>query len=205
MDEVTNAVELAGGALDAPSFSHESRGIRFFAFPLGAQRLSGAIDSINIIARESLLEPVSIRPGQRLRVLGELRSFNNKSGHGARLVITVFARQLQPWEGPDENSVQLCGTVCKPPILRRTPLGREICDLILAVPRRYKRSDYIPVIAWGPQAREAAGCPVGQRLRVLGRIQSRSYTKVLDGVSFERTAFELSAGEIQPWPGTISY
>ncbi len=205
MDEVTNAVELGGGALDAPSFSHESRGIRFFSFPLGARRLSGAVDSINIIARESLLAPLAIEAGQRLRVLGELRSFNNKSGQGARLVITVFARQIQPWEGPDENSVQLTGTVCKAPILRRTPLGREICDLILAVPRRYKRSDYIPVIAWGQQAREAALSEVGRRLLIRGRIQSRSYTKVLDGLSIERTAFELSAGTIAALPDTISY
>ncbi len=204
MDEVTNSVELCGSAEDTPAFSHESRGIRFFSFPLGARRLSGAVDSINIIARESQLGG-DIRPGQRLRVTGELRSFNNKSGQGARLVITVFARELQSWEGADENAVSLAGTVCKEPILRRTPLGREICDLILAVPRRYKRSDYIPVIAWGAQAREAADCAIGQRLRLQGRIQSRRYTKIIDGLSLERTAFELSASEILLLSDTSPY
>ena len=205
MDEVTNSVELCGSAQDAPAFSHESRGIRFFSFPLDARRLSGAVDSINIIARESLLREAAVAPGQRLQVLGELRSFNNKSGRGARLVITVFARELHTWEGGDENLVRLTGTVCKEPVLRRTPLGREICDLILAVPRRYKRSDYIPVIAWGQQAREAALCAVGQRLALRGRIQSRHYTKIIDGLSFERTAFELSAGEILALPDTTLY
>lgn len=196
MDEVTNRVELCGTVLDDPGFSHESRGIRFYSFPLQTRRLSGAADRINIIAREGLLAGPCPELGDRLQLLGELRSFNNKSGTGARLVITVFARQLLPWSGPDENCAELAGTLCKEPVLRRTPLGREICDMILAVPRRYRRSDYIPVITWGAQARDAALCGVGTRLLLRGRIQSRQYTKVLDGVSMERTAFELSANDL---------
>lgn len=196
MDEVINRVELCGTVSDAPGYSHESRGLRFYSFPLQARRLSGAADRINIIAREDLLAGPMPEAGDRLQVLGELRSFNNKSGIGARLVITVYARQILPWDGPDENTAELAGTVCKEPVLRRTPLGREICDMILAVPRRYRRSDYIPVIAWGAQAREAALCGVGTRLLLRGRVQSRQYTKVIDGVSMERTAFELSANDL---------
>ncbi len=196
MEEVVNLVRLCGTVADAPVFSHESRSIRFYSFPLTACRLSGAADTINVVVRESLLAVCPLRRGERVCVRGELRSFNNKSGVGAKLVITVLARVLEPGGAEDENSVELCGAVCKPPILRRTPLGREICDIILAVPRRYSRSDYIPMIVWGASSREAAGCAVGERLCVRGRIQSRRYTKVVDGAVMERTAFELSAGEL---------
>lgn len=199
MEEVVNLVRLCGTVADAPVFSHESRSIRFYSFPLTARRLSGTADTVNVIVRRSMLDAHPLRPGNRVALGGELRSFNNKSGVGAKLVITVYARALEYDESAeDENTAELYGTVCKPPILRRTPLGREICDIILAVPRRYSRSDYIPVIAWGALGREAAQFAVGERLCVRGRIQSRRYTKMLDGVAMERTAFELSAGELFP-------
>lgn len=198
MDEVTNRVELCGTVPEAPHFSHESRGIRFFLFPLETKRLSGAVDKINVIARESLMAALEIEPAGKMRVEGELRSFNNKSGVGSRLVITVFARKLSLCDGEDENSVLLTGTVCKEPVLRVTPMGRQICDVILAVGRHYSRSDYIPVIAWGGQAQDAAMWGVGSRLQVRGRVQSRKYMKMLDGTSLEKTAFEVSAAEIVP-------
>ena len=198
MDEVTNRVELCGTVPEAPHFSHESRGIRFFLFPLETKRLSGAVDKINVIARESLMAALEIEPAGKMRVEGELRSFNNKSGVGSRLVITVFARKLSLCDGEDENSVLLTGTVCKEPVLRVTPMGRQICDVILAVGRHYSRSDYIPVIAWGGQAQDAAMWGVGSRLQVRGRVQSRKYMKVTDGTSLEKTAFEVSAAEIVP-------
>ena len=128
MDEVTNRVELCGTVPEAPHFSHESRGIRFFLFPLETKRLSGAVDKINVIARESLMAALEIEPAGKMRVEGELRSFNNKSGVGSRLVITVFARKLSLCDGEDENSVLLTGTVCKEPVLRVTPM-----DYLLAV------------------------------------------------------------------------
>ena len=198
MDEVTNRVELCGTVPEAPHFSHESRGIRFFLFPLETKRLSGAVDKINVIARESLMAALEIEPAGKMRVEGELRSFNNKSGVGSRLVITVFARKLSLCDGEDENSVLLTGTVCKEPVLRVTPMGRQICDVILAVGRHYSRSDYIPVIAWGGQAQDAAMWGVGSRLQVRGRVQSRKYMKMLDGTNLEKTAFEVSAAEIVP-------
>ena len=199
MDEVfaANRAELCGTAAALPRYSHESRGIRFYIFPLTVRRLSGTADTVNVVLRESMLPEDDMLLSGPVRVTGELRSFNNKSGVGSRLVLTVFARELAPG-GEDENRISLTGAVCKPPILRITPMGREICDLILAVPRRYRRSDYIPVIAWGQQARDVADSPVGTQLTVRGRLQSRAYTKVIDGESFQRMAFEVSAADIFP-------
>lgn len=200
MDEVfaANRAELCGTVVSPPRYSHDSRGIRFFTFPLETRRLSGTSDTLNIILRESMLDPDLIRDGGRVRVVGELRSFNNRSGVGNRLILTIFARDLLPGDGEDENHIILTGTVCKAPTLRVTPMGREICDIILAVGRRYRRSDYIPVIAWGRQAQEVSESTVGTQLVVRGRLQSRAYTKVIDGESFERLAFEVSAADIFP-------
>lgn len=197
MDEVfaANRAEICGRVAEAPCYSHESRGIGFYVFPLETCRLSGTVDRLNIVLREGMLSSF-LREGRSIRVTGELRSFNNKSGVGNRLILTVFARGIEPWEGEDENHIALTGTICKIPTLRVTPMGREICDIILAVSRRYRRSDYIPVIAWGFQAREIAGCAVGDQLSVQGRLQSRCYTKIIDGESFERMAFEVSAADV---------
>ncbi len=200
MDEVfaANRAELCGTVADTPRYSHDSRGIRFFTFPLETRRLSGTSDTLNIVLRENMLDDGLTSEGARVRVTGELRSFNNRSGVGNRLILTIFTRQLLPGDGDDENHIALTGTVCKQPTLRVTPMGREICDIILAVGRRYHRSDYIPVIAWGRQAQETAEAPVGTQLVVRGRLQSRAYTKVIDGQSFERLAFEVSAADIFP-------
>ena len=197
MDEVfaTNRAELCGIATAAPRYSHESRGIRFYTFPLQTRRLSGTADTVNIVLRESMLPDDGLLEDGPVRITGELRSFNNKSGVGNRLVLTIFARELAPG-GEDENRISLTGTVCKEPTLRVTPMGREICDVILAVARRYRRSDYIPVIAWGQQARDTAQAAVGAQLAVRGRLQSRAYTKVIDGESFQRQAFEVSAADV---------
>lgn len=200
MDEVfvTNRAELCGTALTPPTFSHDSRGIRFFTFPLMTRRLSGTADTVNVIVRQSMLPEPELFETGRLQVEGELRSFNNKSGVGSRLVLTVLARTILAGDGPDDNRITLTGAVCKAPTLRMTPMGREICDVILAVSRRYRRSDYIPVIAWGQQARQTALAPVGAQLSVRGRLQSRPYTKVIDGETVQRTAFEVSAADIFP-------
>lgn len=199
MDEsfAANRAELCGFVSEPPEYSHESRGLRFYVFPLETLRLSGTSDSLNIVVRESMLSEVPPL-GERVRVEGELRTFNNRSGTGSRLVLTVYARELEASYGPDENRILLTGAICKAPSYRVTPMGREICDIILAVGRRYRRSDYIPVIAWGMQAREIASCPVGTQLSVRGRLQSREYTKVIDGESYQRRAFEVSAADILP-------
>lgn len=200
MDEtrIGNRVELRGDVASGPVFSHESRGEKFYQFVMDVQRLSGAYDSLRVIARQSQLALLEIEAGKRLYVLGELRSFNNKSGEGSRLVITVFARELRMEEGEDLNAVILQGTLCKPPNLRTTPMGREICDLMLAVNRRYGRSDYLPCIAWGQRARETSLLTVGARVKLVGRIQSRKYIKDTGDGTVEKTAFEVSAITITP-------
>ena len=198
MEELSaaNYVCLCGVMAAAPEFSHAGRGETFYAFPLETRRLSGAVDKINIVARRELMSP-ELREAGKLRVTGELRSFNNRRGEGAKLVITVFAREIAFCDDADENTVRLAGTLCKQPNLRTTPMGRDICDLMLAVNRRYGRSDYLPCITWGLRAREAAGWQVGDRAHLTGRIQSRGYIKLIDGEAYERTAFEVSVVEIE--------
>lgn len=199
MDEsgrTRNEAELRGALAAAPGFSHLSRGERFFTFPIETRRLSGVCDRINVIARQSLLEGLELKESPGLYVRGELRSFNNRRGEGAKLVITLFARELYFDEGEDLNRIELSGTLCKMPNLRVTPMGRDICDLMLAVNRRCGRSDYLPCICWGRRAREAAGLVTGDRLELTGRIQSRPYIKLIDGVPFEKTAYEVSVMEL---------
>lgn len=193
-----NYAMLRGVLCEPPRFSHENREERFYQFSLEVRRLSGAADILHIIARESLLEALEPGGGGKILVRGELRSFNNKSGVGARLVITVFARELRLDDGEDENTVALRGALCKQPNYRVTPMGREICDLMLAVRRRYGRSDYLPCIAWGASAREAAEWSVGSGVSLTGRIQSRVYQKVIDGETVEKTAYEVSVTQIAP-------
>ena len=195
MDEkwINNSVELTGDLGGRPVVSHVSRDEVYYIFPLCIHRLSGTSDTINIMARRSLMEQVTPRAASKITVRGELRSFNNKTGCGSRLIITVFARTISLSEGEDANHVALHGVLCKPPNLRRTPMGREICDLMLAISRRYGRSDYLPCIAWGQNAVEASGWAVGTGLEVAGRIQSRKYIKLENGFSVEKTAFEVSA------------
>ena len=190
--KVSNYALLRGVLREPPRFSHRSRDECFYQFSLDVSRLSGAVDTIHIIARQALLDALEPVGGEKLCVRGELRSFNNKSGVGARLIITIFARELTLEDGPDENTIGLCGVLCKPPNYRVTPMGREICDLMLAVRRRYGRSDYLPCIAWGASAREAADWTVGSGVRLVGRIQSRVYQKITDGDVVEKTAYEVS-------------
>ena len=138
--------------------------------------------------------------GGKLAVTGELRSFNNHRGNGPKLVLTVFVRELEVWDGEDQNLVRLQGALCRPPKLRCTPLGREIADLMLAVNRRCGRSDYLPCICWGTLARRAQGWDTGQRLQLEGRLQSREYTKITEAGSEIRTAFEVSAARAEEAP-----
>lgn len=187
-----NLIRLCGTMAAPPEYSHTGRFERFYIFPLDVQRLSGACDSINIIVRQAQLEELAVQEKSKLRVTGELRSFNNRKGEGAKLVITVLARELELCDDEDENSVLLTGTLCKPPNLRTTPMGRDICDLMLAVNRRYGRSDYLPCICWGLKARDAAQWDVGTVITLTGRVQSRKYIKLIDGRPMEKTAFEVS-------------
>ena len=187
------------GTVDAlPIFSHENHGVEYQVFPLAVPRLSGTVDRLNVVAARPLLERRPLTPGDRVEVQGEVRSFNNRTGPGSRLVITLFARSVAPTREEPANQLTLAGVLCKPPILRRTPLGREICDLMLAVNRKYGRADYLPCIAWGALARRCGGLEVGDGLRLEGRLQSRIYQKVVEGVVQDRTAFEISVMRLEP-------
>lgn len=194
MEEIklTNYAMLRGTVCGAPHFSHESRGEKFYQFPLQVYRLSGVSDVINIIVRQELAQALEIQSEEKLCVVGELRSFNNKSGVGPKLIITVFAKELWFDSGDDANTIELTGTICKQPNLRITPMGREICDLMIAVNRKYGRSDYLPCIAWGARAHDAACWDVGTVVVLNGRIQSRIYTKNIEGETVEKTAYEVS-------------
>jgi len=192
-----NQILLRGQVAQAPVFSHESHSTRFWTFPLSVPRLSGVADTLNLLVREELVQGLSA--GDRISVNGTVRSFNNRSGSGSRLVITVLVHTLSPWEGPPENALTLSGTLCKPPIFRRTPLGREISDLMLAVPRRYGRAtDFLPCIAWGSLAAQTAQFTVGSPLCLEGRLQSRTYTKLIDAHPVEKVAYEISILSLLP-------
>ena len=192
MDNNFNRVRLCGRAAGEPALSHINHGEHFYRFPLSVERLSGQEDLLPVILPRRLLEEHPVHTGDTLTLTGQLRSFNNKSGQGNRLVITVFAQSIEPGDGSYFNRILLSGALCKKPVLRRTPLGRSICDVILAVNRHYGRADYLPCIAWGQTAVQIAGMDVGERLALEGRVQSRTYTKLLESGSEERTAFEVS-------------
>ncbi len=198
MEEMNNYVELCGTLADKPKFSHVGGSDNYYSFPLDIERLSGFVDTINIIVREDMLEQLEVDNSSHVAITGELRSFNNKHGEGSRLVISVLAKQLSLCDDDDKNTVLLTGALCKRPNLRKTPMGRQICDLMLAVNRRYGRSDYLPCIAWGRLAENTAALAVGDALSLEGRIQSRKYIKSINGVLTERTAFEVSVVSLTP-------
>lgn len=192
-----NYTRLCGTMAGSPVYSHSGRGEQFYSFPLEIQRLSGNTDTVNIVVRHSQLAALEVSGSGKLRVTGQLRTFNNRRGDGAKLVITVLAMELEFCDDEDENFVSLTGALCKTPTLRTTPMGRDICDLMVAVNRHYGRSDYLPCICWGIKARAASLWSVGTSVHLEGRIQSRHYIKLTDEGAVEKTAFEVSVTEIE--------
>lgn len=187
-----NQIFLRGFVAEPPRFSHESHGTDYDTFPLSVPRLSGAADRLNILTDRTTLTLLSLSVGDMVELTGEVRSFNNRSGKGSRLVISVFARTLVHAQGDPVNELILSGALCKEPKHRRTPLGRDICDMLLAVNRRYGRADYLPCIAWGSLALACGELEVGTRLHLEGRLQSRLYHKEENGVKVPHTAYEVS-------------
>ncbi len=192
-----NHIKLCGSLAAPPVYSHSARGRIFYSFPLEVRRLSGSTDTVNVLLGAEQLKELDISDCGKLCVEGQLRTWNNRRGEGAKLVITVLARELYFCDGPDENLVRLSGTLCKAPNLRITPMGRDICDLMLAVNRHYGRSDYLPCICWGMKARQAANWQVGTSLHLEGRLQSRNYIKLTEEGASQRVAFEVSVTEIE--------
>ena len=186
-----NRIVLRGQVAGEPALTHSNHGVDYATVPFRVPRLSGAEDVLNLVFPWG--ERALWQPGMWRWAEGEVRSFNNRSGAGARLVITVLVRASGPAdEGEGENRLVLSGALCKPPVRRRTPLGREICDLLLAVNRPYGRADYLPCIAWGSLAALCGELEVGDRLRLEGRLQSRRYRKLTEAGEESRTAYEVS-------------
>ena len=193
MEHNVNQITLRGQLQQLPEFSHENHGRKFLRFLLDVPRLSGAVDTLPIIADESILKALDPCGGAMLTVTGQIRSHNIRSDGKRRLLIFVFAESIVAEDGEPINEVVLEGPLCKEPIYRRTPLGREICDVMLAVPRGYKRADYLPCILWGKVAKEVAACQLRDTVQICGRMQSRGYTKVTEDGPQERVAYEISA------------
>ena len=193
MEHTTNIISLRGELAELPVFSHENHGRRFYRFTLEVPRLSGTVDSLPIVAEQRLLDELDLSGGQMLAVTGQIRSHNVRVDGIRRLLIFVFALTVTAEDGAPVNDVMLEGPLCREPTYRRTPLGREICDVMLAVPRSFHRADYLPCILWGRTAQEIATCHTREEIRICGRLQSRSYTKQTENGPEQRVAYEISA------------
>lgn len=193
MEYSTNSITIRGSLIELPCFSHENHSRKFLRFLLEVPRLSGAVDILPVIAEESLLASLDPTAGRMLTVSGQIRSHNQRTEGNRHLLIFVFASKIEIEDGEPLNEVTLEGPLCREPNFRRTPLGREICDVMLAVPRAFHRADYLPCILWGRTAQEVALCHTREVIRIYGRLQSRVYTKLTEEGSQQKTAYEISA------------
>lgn len=205
----SNYLTLVGKVTGEKKFSHEIYGERFFIFKLSIPRLSGNADIIPITVSERLITDEMLQEGKKLLVKGQFRSYNSYENERNKLILTVFAKDVVELEENEEdneivkkdsisNEVVLIGFICKKPIYRQTPFGREIADILLAVNRAYNKSDYIPCIAWGRNARFSQNLEVGTKVKVVGRVQSREYEKKHeDGTVETKIAYEVSIGSLE--------
>ena len=205
--EDNNHLVLVGKVTSEKEFSHEIYGEKFYAFDLSIPRLSGSADVIPVTISERLLTVRDIKIGENVRIDGQFRSYNSYENERNRLILTVFVKDIEflnddeiqlPRKDIISNEVILDGFVCKRPIYRKTPFGREISDVLLAVNRAYNKSDYIPCIAWGRNARFCENIAVGTEVKVVGRVQSREYEKKKeDGTVEKRIAYEVSVSSLE--------
>ncbi len=193
MEQTTNSITVRGSILSLPEFSHENHGRKFYRFMLEVPRLSGAVDTLPVMASEQLVQQLDPFEGEMICVTGQIRSHNLRDQDGRHLLIFIFATDLITEDGQPANDVLIEGILCRDPTYRRTPLGREICDAMLAVPRAFRRADYLPCILWGRTAQEVSACRTGDKVRIYGRLQSRIYTKLTEDGAIEKTAYEISA------------
>lgn len=195
-----NEARLCGEVASKPVLSHDVHGEKFYKFCIKSKRLSENEDILIVTASEKLLENKNIKEGDKAELTGQFRSYNNYSGVGNKLVLTFFARTLELLECCFEpcNEVYLNGYVCKEIICRTTPFGREIADVLLAVNRAYNKSDYIPCIVWGRNARRLKDVSVGSNLKIWGRMQSRDYEKKINEIeTIKKTAYEVSVSRVE--------
>ena len=197
-----NQVTIMGKVATEFSFSHEVFGEGFYMVEVEVKRLSNSEDRIPLMISERLIDVTQDYTGEYIMVHGQFRSYNRHEEQKNRLVLSVFVREISFMEeepdGTKTNSIWLDGYICKEPIYRKTPLGREIADLLLAVNRPYGKSDYIPCICWGRNARYASGFEVGEHVQLLARIQSREYVKrISDTETEKRVAYEVSVSKLE--------
>lgn len=200
--DTNNVITLTGVITSEKEVSHEIYGEVFYRFNLEVQRLSGNADIIPVTVSERLDITSELAVGKKVKVDGQFRSYNNYVGEKSRLVLTVFAKEISFYNEEEEvdnpNTVELNGFICKKPIYRQTPFGREIADILLAVNRAYNKSDYIPAIAWGRNARFCQNLEVGQNVKIYGRVQSRMYEKKHeDGTVENKIAYEVSISRLE--------
>ena len=193
MEHTSNTIILRGTLLALPQYSHTNHGKRFYRFTLEVPRLSGAVDLLPVVAEEPIVMNIDPTAGDMLTVTGQVRSHNQHSEDGRHLLIFVFASSVTAESGEPLNDVYLEGPLCREPTFRRTPLGREICDAMLAVPRAFHRADYLPCIIWGRTAQNIATCHTRDVIAIRGRLQSRIYTKLTPNGAEDRTTYEISA------------
>ena len=197
-----NKVSVIGEIVSDFTFSHEVFGEGFYMVEVEVKRLSNSEDRIPLMISERLIDVTQDYTGEYIMVHGQFHSYNRHEEQKNRLVLSVFVREISFMEeepdGTKTNSIWLDGYICKEPIYRKTPLGREIADLLLAVNRPYGKSDYIPCICWGRNARYASGFEVGEHVQILGRIQSRDYVKKISETETQtRTAYEVSVSKLE--------
>ena len=193
-----NEARLVGRVSRNLEYSHEVHGESFYKMRVKSERISENNDEIIVTVSERLITDMDLEVGTTVEISGQFRSYNNYSGEGSRLILTLFAREIEISEKECENEIFLNGYICKPAIFRTTPFGREIADILLAVNRAYGKSDYIPCIAWGRNAKFAENLPVGTNIKVWGRMQSRNYQKKLDEETVvEKTAYEVSISKLE--------
>ncbi len=193
-----NKLQLTGIISKEPVYSHEVFGEGFFETEITVPRLSDQTDTIPVTISDRLISQNGIEVGDKVSVVGQFRSYNKLEGERSRLLLTAFVRDVvSEDEIQNPNQIDICGYICKQPVYRTTPFKREICDVLLAVNRAYNKSDYIPCILWGRNARFVQSLPVGTKISVSGRIQSRKYVKNLgDDKSEERVAYEVSVSKV---------
>ena len=197
-----NHLILVGKIVSEQKYSHEIYGEKFYKIDLEVIRLSTNTDIIPITISERLMPGIDLSIGKSVKVEGQFRSYNNYENERNRLILTVFAKEITEVNSDEENEVTnevtLIGYICKKPIYRQTPFGREIADILLAVNRAYNKSDYIPCIAWGRNARFCQNIDVGTEVKIIGRVQSRTYEKKYeDGTSETKVAYEVSIASME--------
>lgn len=202
MKEKNNSITVLGLVTEEPVFNHEVFGEKFFKMMISIDRVSGAVDTLPVLISERIIDMKELKTGVSVMIAGRIRSYNEHIGEKSKLILAIFTEIIEIYENetelPFNNDVVLRGFICKEPNYRKTPLDREITDVLIAVNRAYGKSDYIPCITWGRTAKFVSHLPIGTHIEMIGRFQSRPYTKKLSEEEFEsRVAYEVSVGRVE--------